>query len=159
MNRNKVPELPEVLRLTPKAALEQINGLCHDKLRALVWLYAYGLRAHHLNIWPGDNHTNSFLIWHCWTLESLVIDGGRTIEDALPLLQGKSEAEMSNIRRSIVRQDTKVAPVDSIDRSLTGCSSALHHSNNDRETASTELRACQKLTFLSLKTHFLGLTA
>lgn len=139
LNRNKVPELPESLRLTPEAALEQINGLCHDKLRALVWLYAYGLRAHHLSIWPGDNHTNSFLIWHGWTLESLVIDGGRTIEEAVHLLQGKSEAEMSDIRKSIAQQDTNAASVDLTDRSLTGSSFALHHSNNNGESASNEL--------------------
>ena len=129
-NRGKAPELPESLHLIPEAALEQINGFCFDKLRALVWLYSYGLRAHHFRDWRDEKGSDMFMLHHSWALETLVIDGGKTVEEALFLLQGKSEIEVSNIRKAVEQQTSDFSKTSGQKECpLTSCHTTIHHSS------------------------------
>ncbi len=90
-------ELPEGMRLTPEEAFGQINGLDGIQVKTLTWLYSYGLRAHHLRNWQNEHDSRSFLLGHHCALKDLVIREHRPVEEAINILQGKSEEEAWDI--------------------------------------------------------------
>ncbi len=109
ITNGSVPTLPEALRLTPEAVFEQMNELSSDRqLDALVWLYPYGLRADHLRAWRNEVNDNIFLLGHSNALKALVLHGNRSVENAMRLLQGKSDTEAWQMWLTVIHSDHTV---------------------------------------------------